>query len=147
MSPTISPTSPLTPATRDAILEPLLLHNEWHGLGLEGEEMAFALTDDAGTIAGGLLGYWRDGWLFIASLSVRADLRGHGFGRALVSQATAWVLERGGTGLWLDSYGFQAPDFYRHLGFQEMGRLPDYLPGSDRIWFVIRFDRPSPHGS
>jgi GNAT superfamily N-acetyltransferase len=144
VSPTIRSTDPIAPATREAIIEPPLAHNQWHGLGLEGEEMAFALSDDDGAIAGGLLGFWRDGWLFVASLSVRDDLRGHGFGRGLVQQAIAWVRQRDGKGLWLDSYGFQAPDFYRHLGFREMGRLPDYLPGSDRIWFVLRFDRPSP---
>lgn len=138
MSPVIAPCAPLTPVERDAILEPLLTHNQWHGLALEGEEMAFALRDDAGVVAGGLLGYWRDGWLFVASLSVREDLRGHGFGRGLMAQAEAWVRQREGRGIWLDSYGFQAPEFYRRLGYQEMGRLTDYLPGSDRIWFVRR---------
>lgn len=138
--PSIVPCEPLTSDQRDAILEPLLAHNQWHGLGLEGEEMAFALSDDDGVIAGGLLGYWRDQWLFVASLSVREDLRGHGFGKALMNQAERWVRLRSGRGIWLDSYGFQAPEFYRRLGYEEMGRLPNYLPGSDRIWFVRRFD-------
>lgn len=143
MSPVIAPCSPPSALERDAIVEPLLVHNHWHGLGLEGEEMAFKLEDDTGVIAGGLLGYWRDQWLFVASLSVREDLRGHGFGKALMTQAERWVRQREGRGIWLDSYGFQAPEFYRRMGYQEMGRLADYLPGSDRIWFVLRFEGPT----
>ena len=138
MTPLITLCSPLTPASRQAIIAPLLAHNNWAGLGLEGEEMGYALEDAAGVIAGGLLGYWRDRWLFIASLSVREDLRGRGYGRALLTQGEAWARTNGAVGLWLDTYGFQAPDFYRHLGYQEMGRLVEYLPGVDRIWFVKR---------
>lgn len=138
MPPQIQLQSPLTPDVREAIIQPLLDHNQWHGMGLEGEEMAFALLDDSGTIAGGLLGYWRDGWLFVASLSVRPDLRGQGHGKALMDRLEDWVRGRHGTGVWLDSHGFQAPEFYRRLGYEEMGRLRDYLPGVDRLWFVKR---------
>ena len=63
MPPHIRLQHPLTAEVRDAIIKPLLDHNQWHGMGLEGEEMALALVDDTGGIAGGLLGYWRDGWL------------------------------------------------------------------------------------
>src|SRR5262249_12389435 len=122
--------------------KPLLDHNQWHGFGLEGEEIAFALVDDSGAIAGGLIGYWREGWLFIASISVRSDLRSNGYGRALMQEAEDWTSNQGGRGVWLDSYGFQAPDFYRRLGYQEMGRLRDYLPGMDRLWFVKRLTTP-----
>lgn len=138
MPPRIALCVPLTPMDRDAIIAPLLAHNDWIGMSLEGEEMGIAFEDPPGIIAGGLLGYWRDGWLFIASLAVPEAHRLRGHGRALMSRAEGWVRERGGTGIWLDSYGFQAPAFYLRLGYQEMGRLTEYLPGLDRIWFVKR---------
>jgi GNAT superfamily N-acetyltransferase len=144
MPPVINLCSPLTPDVREAIIAPLIAHNNWHGMSLEGDEMGYALVDEAGSIAGGLLGYWRDRWLFIASLSVREDLRGRGYGRALMEQGEAWAQQHHGVGIWLDSYGFQAPDFYRHLGYEEMGRLPDYLPGIDRLWFLKRLVRSVP---
>jgi hypothetical protein len=30
---------------------------------------------------------------------------------------------------------FQAPDFYRKLGYEEFGRLDDFPPGHSRLFF------------
>ena len=34
---------------------------------------------------------------------------------------------------------FQAPDFYRKLGYTEFGRIPDEPPELTRLWFYKRF--------
>jgi ribosomal protein S18 acetylase RimI-like enzyme len=43
-------------------------------------------------------------------------------------------------GIWLDTYSFQAPGFYRKLGYEEVGRIPDYPPGQARIFLAKRLD-------
>src|SRR5216683_1676674 len=56
-----------------------------------------------------------------------------GIGRGLLEEA-----ERRGAGLgchsvWLDTFSFQAPEFYRKLGYREFARL-DYPPDHQRIF-------------
>jgi ribosomal protein S18 acetylase RimI-like enzyme len=53
--------------------------------------------------------------------------------------AEAEARRRGLLGIWLDTWTFQAPDFYPKLGFVECGRITEYPPGHDRIFFVKRF--------
>jgi hypothetical protein len=39
-------------------------------------------------------------------------------------------------GAWLDTFSFQALDFYRSLGYQQFGTLDDFPPGHQRhfVW-------------
>ena len=138
MEPTITRCSPVTLEVRTAIVAPLLEHNARFGLLHGGEEMAFALRDGMGEIAGGVLGSEKEGWLYIASLSVREDLRRRGLGRALMARAEAWAREHHAIGIWLDTFSFQAPEFYPKLGFREFGRLVDCPPGQSRFFFEKR---------
>ncbi len=43
---------------------------------------------------------------------------------------------RGCRGAWLDTFSFQAPGFYESIGYQRLGDLPDFPPGSRRhfLW-------------
>jgi ribosomal protein S18 acetylase RimI-like enzyme len=38
-------------------------------------------------------------------------------------------------GIWLETFSFQAPGFYRKLGYSEFGRLADYPPGHTRFYY------------
>ncbi|HET7231115.1 MAG TPA: GNAT family N-acetyltransferase [Longimicrobium sp.] len=91
--------------------------------------------DENGAIAGGLLAdvYFR--WAFVKILWVDERLRGRGLGVELMRRAEAEARELGCTGIWLDTFSFQAPEFYRKLGYDEFGRLDDYPPGFSRHFF------------
>jgi hypothetical protein len=45
--------------------------------------------------------------------------------------------ERGCHSAWLDTFSFQAPEFYPKFGYREFGRL-DYPPDQQRIFFQKR---------
>jgi hypothetical protein len=36
----------------------------------------------------------------------------------------------------VDTFGFQAPEFYRKLGYREFGRLDDFPAGHSRSWLT-----------
>ena len=89
------------------------------------------------TIVAGLAGETYSGWLFIRYLWVSETLRGRGIGRELMEAAEARALERGCHSAWVDTFSFQAPGFYRRLGYETFGEL-DYPPGHKRIFFQKR---------
>lgn len=101
-------------------------------------DYGFLLKDGAGTIRGGLTGYVLYDWMFIQFVSVAADLRGQGLGRMLMQEAENWARRQGLGGMWLDTFAFQAPEFYRDLGFVAFGTIEDHPAGSRRIFFQKR---------
>ena len=52
--------------------------------------------------------------------------------------AENFARERDCIGVWLDTFDFQAPAFYRKLGYQAFGQLNDYPPGHQRLFFQKR---------
>ncbi len=72
-------------------------------------------------------------WLWVAE-----PYRKRGTGSALLSKAEMAARERGCRGVYLDTFTFQAPDFYARNGYSEFGRLDDFPKGYSRIWFAKR---------
>ena len=87
-------------------------------------------------IEGGVIGWSWYGWMHIAFVYLPENLRGAGLGRQLLQRAEAIARERGCRGLWLDTFSFQAPDFYRKLGYHEFGRLDGWPLGHSRYWMT-----------
>lgn len=107
--------------------------------GADYRSYGFLLKDDAGAVVGGLTGYALYEWMFVQYLSVAETLRGEGLGHALVDAAEAWGREQGYGGMWLETFEFQSPDFYRKLGFSEFGAIDNHPAGSRRIFFQKPF--------
>lgn len=57
--------------------------------------------------------------------------------------AEAESVRRGCIGAHLDTYDYQAPDFYRKLGYEVFGSIEDHPPGHTRFWMRKRFAEPS----
>jgi GNAT superfamily N-acetyltransferase len=97
---------------------------------------AVSVRDDAGTVVGGLVGEFRLDWLYVDWLWVSDKERGRGHGRALLAQAEQEARKAGKTHIFLWTWSFQAPEFYRSLGYVECGRITDHPKGHDNIQFV-----------
>jgi ribosomal protein S18 acetylase RimI-like enzyme len=98
--------------------------------------LASFVRDDHGVIVAGLHAFTWAGWLEIKFLWVREDLRGQGYGRRLVEAAEAEARARGCRHVWLDSYTFQAPAFYRKLGYEVFGVLDEYPTPHGRVFLT-----------
>ena len=126
------------PALRAEILEPLDRYNDAAaGPGRWGT-LAVTVRGKDGKVVGGLWGRTGYGFLFVELLAL-GPARGLGLGRHVMEQAEAAARAAGMTGMWLDTWTFQAPGFYPKLGFVECGRITEYPPGHDRIFYVKRF--------
>lgn len=135
MTPTLRIPPTPEPSDRQRIVDALVHHNTVTA-GPSGHQAVAVLIEDpdgGGTI-GGLWGSAHYDWLFVELLFVPEALRGQGFGTRLIEAAEGIARERGCTGVWLDTFEFQAPRFYRRLGYEVFGELPDYPRGGRRFW-------------
>jgi GNAT superfamily N-acetyltransferase len=98
----------------------------------------FARRD--GVLLGGAVGFTHWEWLFIHYLWVSDELRGEGLGAHLLGMAETEGRERGCGAVWLDTFSFQAPGFYKRLGYRQFGQLDDFPPGQARhfLWKPLR---------
>ena len=99
-----------------------------------------ALKDSARTVIGGLTGHSSYEWLFIHLLIVPESHRGKGWGRKLMQQAEQVARTRKLTGIWLDTFDFQARPFYEKLGFTVFGELKDHPRSISQYWLQKRLD-------
>ncbi len=96
--------------------------------------LALVLRDGAETIIGGLWGRFFYNWLFIGLLAVPESLRGQNLGARLMAEAETIARARHCTGIWLDTFSFQARGFYEKRGFTVFGEITDFPPGHERYF-------------
>ncbi len=92
------------------------------------------LRDAQQRIQGGLLGRASTSALFIDQLWIEESFRRQGYGRQLVLAAEREALGRGCHFSHVDTFSFQAPDFYRLLGYEVFGVLDGYRSGHTRYF-------------
>jgi GNAT superfamily N-acetyltransferase len=98
--------------------------------------LCFALYGPDQSILGGVIGETHWNWLFINLMWLTEGLRGRGFGHQLLVAAEAEGRKRGATHAYLDTFSFQAPEFYKKQGYQVFGVLDDFPPRHQRYYFV-----------
>lgn len=126
----------VTEAERLAILTPLLAHNLANGGDDAHETFALLLrAPDRDEVIGGLYGNITYRWLLIDLVSVPEQMRGQGIGERLMRMAEDIAQKKNCIGIWLETFSFQAPGFYRKLGYSEFGHLADYPPGHTRLYY------------
>ncbi len=92
------------------------------------------LEDESNRIYGGLIGKLYRACLFIDVLWVSESKRGFGYGRKLLEEAEIIAKEEACTFVHLDTFNFQAPDFYQKNGFEIYGVLDLYSDGIKRFY-------------
>lgn len=88
-------------------------------------------VEESGRLIGGCVGSTEDvwHWLTVDAMWVEPSRRGQGLGRTLLAEVESEARERGCRWAKLNTWEFQAPDFYQRLGYVVYGREVDYPPG------------------
>jgi ribosomal protein S18 acetylase RimI-like enzyme len=107
----------------------------------DAHSVGFFLKNARGEWLGGLTGYIWGGWLHINFLWVSEVLRRQRQGSRLMDAAEAMARDRGAIGATLETFTFQAPDFYAARGYLVCGRIDDYPPGHAKLFLSKRLDR------
>lgn len=92
--------------------------------------------DEHGEKLAGLTGEIFGNWLCIKYLYVDEKIRRQGIGTRLISKAEKEAKSHGCKYAFVDTFSFQAPDFYKKLGYKEVFILTDYPLTSKRYYFT-----------
>lgn len=99
----------------------------------EVETLSVLLRDPSSRATlGGLWGHTYLDWTQVEMLFVPEALRGQGLGSRLLARCEMIARQRGCVGIWLDTFSFQAPDFYLKNGYRTFGVLDAYPAGCSR---------------
>lgn len=100
------------------------------------QRLCFVLQAPDQKIVGGALGevYWD--WFHLDLLWLEEEFRGHGYGHRLLTAIEDEARQRGARNVFLDTFSFQAPDFYKQHGYHVFGELPDFPPGHQRYYLT-----------
>jgi ribosomal protein S18 acetylase RimI-like enzyme len=104
----------------------------------DGEGLGAFVRDEHGAILAAAAGHTWGGTAELKQVWVHPRLRGRGLGRELVAAAEAEARRRGCVQLVLSTHAFQAPGFYRKLGYETVAEMPEYPRGHSQIWMRKR---------
>ena len=99
-------------------------------------DLGIYARDEAGNIVAGLIGSTHGNWLTVKFLWVSESLRGKNIGSEILEQAEETAKGRGCHHVFLDTFSFQAPQFYRKHGYQDVFALEEYPLTGKRYYFT-----------
>jgi GNAT superfamily N-acetyltransferase len=88
-----------------------------------------------GAVLGGAWAVSYYDWLHIDLLYLPETMRGQGWGSRIMRAIEREAIRRGCVGVWVETLGFQAPEFYPRFGYERFAEIGDFLAGHARIWF------------
>ena len=100
--------------------------------------LSIVVRDRDDAIIAGLYGWTWGRCCEVKTLWIHERWRHRRLGTRLISAAEAEARCRGAVQMVLSTHSFQAPEFYRRIGFEEVGRVDDYPAGYQSIYMRKR---------
>lgn len=101
-------------------------------------DLTVVARDGDGQVLGAALSETGRTWLHISAIWVSDSVRRQGLGRKLMEATEIEARRRGCRNAYLDTFSYQAPQFYEKLGYVAFGTLQDYPPGHQRVFMSKR---------
>jgi GNAT superfamily N-acetyltransferase len=102
---------------------------------LNSHKVVAAIRDDAGKVAGGVIGRLAGDSVYMEVVYTGDGIRGTGLGREMMLLAEAEAKRLGAREAWLYTMSFQAKPFYEKLGYAQFAEL-DWMDGQHKRHFM-----------
>ncbi len=102
----------------------------------QAQRICFALQGPDQEILGGIVAalYWD--WLYIDLMWIQEEFRSRGYGSRLLKLVEEEARRRGARNAYLDTFSFQAPEFYKRQGYSIFGELHNFPAGHHRYFLT-----------
>ncbi len=121
---------------REEIFQGLLQYNLSKLEDKNPKDLGVYLNNESGEKIAGLIGQTHGNWLTIKYLWVSEDYRGRHIGSDILRHAETTAKQRGCKYSFVDTFSFQAPEFYKKFGYQEIFKLDNYPLSGKRCYFI-----------
>jgi len=102
-------------------------------LGERDKEFSIFLKNDSGKIFGGVQAFLDTESIYIDTLWVEESLQKQGYGTKLLDAAEQEAIKNGGAYSTVDTWDFQAEEFYLKRGYEKLGEVKNYWLGHSKI--------------
>ena len=120
----------------DEIYDMLKLYNLSNREKSENIPLGIYYEEETGKKLAGLTGETFGKWLCINYLFVAENLRNQGIGSMLITSAENEAQKRGCKYAFVDTFSFQAPEFYEKLGYKCVFTLTEYPYTGKRHYYI-----------
>lgn len=100
------------------------------------EPLNIYVEDSQGNLIAGMVAETFGNWLEIEYLYVQEDFRGQGIGSNILNRAEKEARERKCKYSFVNTYQFQAPNFYKKHGYEEVFALKEYPYTGERYYYT-----------
>lgn len=102
------------------------------------KNISFILRNEDEIILGGITGtiFWYH--LHIDFLWVDESLRGYGYGKQLLDNIELVARENNCNLIQLDTFSFQAPNFYQKYGYDVIGVIEDHPNKNNQQYYLVK---------
>lgn len=121
-------------ADKDAVTEGLVVEYERLMGQSRDKEFSVFLKNESGEILGGIQAQFDSESVYLETLWVDQKLRNQGYGTKLINAAEQEAIKHGCVFSTLDTWDFQAEDFYLKNGYKPMGEIKKYWREHSRIF-------------
>jgi len=105
--------------------------------GLEQPEDKAVYIKDGEEIKGGIVFVCFKPWCYVKMLWVSEELRGGGYGAELLAAAEDEARRQGSSRVMLDTFSFQAPEFYKKQGYSVVSQIEGFpIDSAARLWLT-----------
>ncbi|PYE47775.1 GNAT family N-acetyltransferase [Paenibacillus barcinonensis] len=131
----------ITPSTEEDsayVRQQLIAYNATHvheALRNRYEELHFHIRNESGQIVAGVISTLCWNWVELDILWVDAKERHRGYGTQLLQEVERLAREKGCDFVMLNTFSYQAPDFYRKHGYELMTMIENAPTGHQHYYF------------
>ncbi len=122
-----------SPADNDVVREGLIQSYEAE-FGERDKPFSIFLKNDSGKVFGGLQAFLDTESIYIDALWVEKSLRKQGYGQKLLAAAETEAVQNGCTFSLVDTWDFQAEEFYLKNGYKRIGEIKNYWHGRSKLF-------------